>query len=159
MPLKIGICPICDTDNFKLRTNPFTKAEECEDCRRYLLHEVEKRAPIALKKREQDTNNKEADKKANRDERAEKAIVKEAELEVRYAREADKQLKDEERTAEVEDKRRGREEKKKSRKIGKPNKVDAAAERISARRLPEQTLPTRRAPLRDAGLRNGFHRR
>ncbi|TVY47403.1 hypothetical protein LOCC1_G001811 [Lachnellula occidentalis] len=32
-PLKTGTCDTCSTDNVKLRPNPFTTKEQCEDCR------------------------------------------------------------------------------------------------------------------------------
>jgi len=34
MPLKTGTCATCAADKVKLRSNPFSNAEECEDCRK-----------------------------------------------------------------------------------------------------------------------------
>jgi len=33
MPLKTGTCEVCKTEKVKLRPNPFSKDEECEECR------------------------------------------------------------------------------------------------------------------------------
>lgn len=32
-PLKSGTCAVCKTEDVKLRLNPFSNEEECEDCR------------------------------------------------------------------------------------------------------------------------------
>jgi hypothetical protein len=34
MPLKTGTCDTCSAEKVKLRTNPFTHKEQCEDCRK-----------------------------------------------------------------------------------------------------------------------------
>ncbi|KAH8600764.1 hypothetical protein B0O99DRAFT_609420 [Bisporella sp. PMI_857] len=182
-PLKSGTCATCSKEDVKLRPNPFTKEEECEDCRK-----SGKDAIIGITDIKNQFGLKEADLEGLQ-------MVKEAkpafvggpdyrwyklkDIEVRApeakkkleeearAKEAEKKEKEEDkeaaRIAKEEDKKAKAEEREKKAATKEAEKQAKAEERKrkreekeAAKPKKEKAVPTRSNPSRGAGARKSL---
>ncbi|CAL3963486.1 unnamed protein product [Diplocarpon coronariae] len=139
-PLQSGICESCQAEDVALRTNPFTKKEECEECR-----DAEIISITVIKKQHKlkDTDLEgltmkteplpaiygKGDRKWYLVKEVEKRVV-----EVKEEREKDKKDKDDAKAAAKKEKDDAKEEAKKAKESAKKEKRAAAAKEVKRKR-------------------------